>query len=337
MGRSVRILSLILLGVFALGATAQQFHLPTPNRQLEAGDEARFYAPTSPERDWVSGSYGCVRTDGGQFHEGIDILRVNVDRRGEPTDKVTAAAAGEVTHLSRSSGASLYGKYVVLQHQIEGVMIYTLYAHLNTISESLRVGSKVRSETVLGILGRTANTRTRIGRERAHVHFEVALLANRQFSRWHKKAYEGKNEHGIWHGWNLIGLDPTEVFKRQEIEGNGFRLLNLIRYQREMCRVLVPKTDFSFARDYRPLMRRNATAERAGIDGYELVINFAGIPCQLIPRSKQEVKFEAGYKLLRVIESEALSKRCRKLITKERGKWRLTKTGTRFLDILTFR
>ncbi|MFT4689360.1 MAG: murein DD-endopeptidase MepM/ murein hydrolase activator NlpD [Limisphaerales bacterium] len=333
----IRVLILSLLVVLAPSVPAQQFHLPTPNRQFGVGDEARFYAPTSPDRDWVSGSYGCVRTKGGQFHEGIDILRVNTDRHGEPIDKITAAAEGQVAYLSRSSGASLYGKYVVLQHKVEGVLIYTLYAHLSSIKDSLRIGSQVRAGTMLGILGRTANTRTRIGRERAHVHFEVALLANRQFSGWHKKAYEGKNEHGIWHGWNLLGLDPTEVFRRPATAGNGFSMLNYIRYQREMCRVLVPKTDFSFARDYRPLMRRNATAERAGIDGYELVLNFAGIPCQLIPRSKQEVKFESGYTLLRVIESEALSNRCRKLITKERGKWRLTKTGTRFLDILTFR
>lgn len=326
----------VWLAVCASTPGAETFHLPTPNRAFAPGQEVRFYAPT-PGRDWVSGSYGCVRTGGSQFHEGIDILRVNTDRRGEPTDTVTASADGIVNYVNQASGDSLYGKYVVLQHRVEGIDIYSLYAHLSRVSSGLRVGVSVRAGQQLGVMGRTSNTRSRIGRYRAHLHFEIGLLANRHFARWFDKVYKGRNEHGMWHGWNILGLNPTEILRLQQERGASFSLLNHVRYQPELCRVLVPKTDFTFARDYRPLMRRNATAERAGIDGYEIVFNFAGIPCQLIPRSKTEMSFADGYRLLRVNEAVALKDRCRKLITKDGSKWRLTQTGIRFLDILTYR
>ncbi|MBG85983.1 MAG: hypothetical protein CMO80_03660 [Verrucomicrobiales bacterium] len=316
--------------------SAQQFYLPTENTSLFlAGNETRFYAPT-PGKDWVSGSYGCVRTGGAQFHEGIDILRVNTDRRGEPTDEVIAAADGIVSYANHASGASLYGKYVILKHRIEGIPVFTLYAHLSLIESGIRSGAQVRAGAKLGVMGRTANTRSRIGRDRAHLHFEIAFRANERFSGWYQEQYQGKNDHGNWHGWNFLGLDPTDILRRQVNEAQ-FSLLNFIRHQKEMFRVLVPKTGFSYEREYRPLMRRNATAERAGIDGYELVINFAGIPCQLIPRSKTEIPFEKSYSIIRVVEEEALSKRCRKLITKERGKWRLTRKGVEFLDLITYR
>ena len=329
---------IVVLLTAALQSFAQSFYLPTPNREIfKSGNETRFYAPT-PGRDWISGSYGCVRSEGYQFHEGIDILRVDTDRRGEPVDQIRATAGGTVAYVSGSSGNSNYGKYVVLRHYVEGISVYSLYAHLSTVSSAMKPNAVVRPGQSVGTMGRTSNTRSAIGKYRAHLHFEIALVVNDRFSDWYKKEYRGGvNVHGVWNGRNLIGLDPTAILRRQQTDGQRFSLLNLIRGDREMFRVLVPKKDFFFSRYYRPLMRRNAVAEKEGVDGYEIVINYAGIPCQLIPRSKNEVEFGKSYTLLKVDDTLARQRRCRKLLQFKGGKWSLSTSGKRFLDMLTYR
>ena len=316
---------------------AQSFYLPTPNREIfKGGNEARFYAPT-PGRDWISGTYGCVRSEGWQFHEGIDILRVNTDRRGEPADAIRVAADGVVSYVNNSSGKSNYGKYVVVRHRVEGISVYSLYAHLHTITKGLKRGTVMRGGQTIGLMGRTSNTRSPIARYRAHLHFEIALVLNDRFDRWYKSAYKGGvNDHGIWNGRNLLGLDPTAILRKQQIEGQRFSLLDHIRYGKEMFRVLVPKKDFFYARFYRPLVRRNPIAEREGIDGYEIVFDFAGVPCQLVPRSKTEVQFSSGPTLFSVDSVYARQRKCRKLIQQAGGKWQLTRSGRQMIDILTY-
>lgn len=327
----------LLIGLPTLPA-AQLFHLPTPNESiLQSNGETRFYAPT-PGRDWISGTYGCVRSEGHQFHEGIDILRLHTDRRGEPTDEVRAVAAGEVVYVNPTTWKSNYGRYVVLRHAIEGIPVYSLYAHLASIADGLRRGLKVAARQQLGVMGRSTNTRSPIGRYRAHLHLEIALLANDRFDRWYRHAYKGsRNDHGLWNGRNLLGLDPTEILRRQQIDGARFSLLNLIRYQKEMCRVLVPKTDFSYARHYRPLMRRNPVAEKAGIDGIEMVLSFAGVPVQMVPRSRSELEVGNDYRILSVDEEYAKARSCRGLLTRVGSTWKLTKSGRTLLDQITYR
>jgi peptidoglycan LD-endopeptidase LytH len=326
---------------FWLGAVAstdaQSFYLPTPNREIfKSGNDARFYAPT-PGRDWISGTYGCVRSEGWQFHEGIDILRVNTDRRGEPSDVVRAAAAGSVAYVNSSTGKSNYGKYVVVRHRVEGVSVYSLYAHLNSFSAGIARGAVLRAGQSIGVMGRTANTKSSIARSRAHLHFEIAVVLNDRFDRWYHSAYKGGvNDHGIWNGRNLLGLDPTAILRKQQTQGQRFSLLDHIRYGKEMFRVLVPKKDFFYARFYRPLIRRNPVAEKAGIDGYEIIFDFAGVPSQMIPRSKKEVKFSSGPQLLSVDSAYAKQRKCRKLVQQSGSKWQLTRSGRQLIEILTY-
>lgn len=332
-------LRIVFLWIWLMASTfvsAQSFFLPTPNREIfKTGGETRFYAPT-PGRDWVSGSYGCVRSEGLKFHEGIDILRVNTDRRGEPTDTVKAAALGTVAYVNGVSGKSNYGKYVILRHRVEGISVYTLYAHLGRIADGVKRGAMLRAGQTVGVMGRTSSA-TRIAPYRAHLHFEIALVLNDRFDRWYKSAYKGGvNDHGIWNGRNLLGLDPTAILQEQQTRGQRFSLLNFIRYRQEMFRVLVPKNSFFYARFYRPLMRRNPIAEKNGIDGYEIIFDFAGVPCQLIPRSKTEVKFSSGPTLLSVDSAVAREKRCRKLLYYQNGKWGLTRSGRQMIEILTY-
>jgi murein DD-endopeptidase MepM/ murein hydrolase activator NlpD len=317
---------------------AQTLHLPTPSKSLlQPGGETRFYAPT-PGRDWVSGTYGCVRSDGHQFHEGIDILRLNTDRRGEPTDLVTAIDKGIVEYVNTVAGRSNYGRYVVLRHHVEGVAVYSLYAHLSSLAEGLRAGSPVAPRQILGVMGRSTNTRTPIDRGRAHLHLEIALKGNEHFDHWFQATYKGSvNEHGNWNGRNLLGIDPTEIFRRQQIDGARFSLLNLIRNQKEMFRVLIPRADFSYTSSYRPLMRRNPVAEKEGIVAVELLFNFAGLPFQMIPRARSEIEIGRDYRILSVDEEYARARSCRGLIRQSGGAWQLTRSGRSLLDLITYR
>ena len=144
-----------LFSVFNFNLSAQTpFQFPTANHALyEVGGEAKFLAPTSPDRSWTSGSFGCVRSDGWQMHEGLDIIHQHTDRAGEPTDPVMATADGTVMYVNTKAGLSNYGKYIVIRHVIEGIEIYSLYAHLS--ATSVTTGKTVHGGEVIATMGRT--------------------------------------------------------------------------------------------------------------------------------------------------------------------------------------
>ncbi|MCW5558889.1 MAG: M23 family metallopeptidase [Verrucomicrobiae bacterium] len=132
---------LVLAGLYC--ARAQVFRFPTANHSLlQSGGEPEFFQGTSG-KPWTSGQFGCVRTGGQQFHEGVDIRALNRDRSGEPTDPVLASAAGTVAYINARPALSNYGNYIVLRHQVEGLEVYTLYAHLRAVRDGLRVGDRV--------------------------------------------------------------------------------------------------------------------------------------------------------------------------------------------------
>src|SRR5258706_10164842 len=116
------------------------FVLPTANHALfEPGGEERFFVGTVG-KPWTSGTFGCVRSEGWQLHEGLDIRCLNRDRHGEPTDPVLATADGTVSYINQRPSLSNYGNYLVLRHQIDGLEIYSLYAHLKEIRPGLKHG-----------------------------------------------------------------------------------------------------------------------------------------------------------------------------------------------------
>ena len=100
----------------------------------------KFFAPTAPDKPWTTGTFGCVRSDGWQMHEGLDIRSLQHDKRGEPTDPVMATADGTVVYFNTRPSLSNYGNYLVIRHVIEGLEIYSLYAHLSAIRPGLEIG-----------------------------------------------------------------------------------------------------------------------------------------------------------------------------------------------------
>lgn len=184
--------------------------LPTDRTNLlTAATNESFQTTATGNPD--SGLFGTVRTDSngrGQFHEGIDIRCLRRDRAGNPLDAVYAAADGTVAYANRGAGLSNYGKYILIAHRDPIGTVYTLYAHLAQIDDAIRPGVPVRTGTILGIMGHTSTSG--IPLERAHLHFEVDLMFNRQFDAWFR-GKKLKPDHGLYHGWNFLGIDPLVV------------------------------------------------------------------------------------------------------------------------------
>ena len=332
-------LALLALLAGAANLSAQSpFQFPTANHGLyEAGGEAKFFAPTSPDRPWTTGSFGCVRTDGWQMHEGLDIIHLQTDRHGEPTDPVMATADGTVMYVNLRPGLSNYGKYIVIRHVIEGLEIYSLYAHLSAVAAGVAAGKTVHGGEVIATMGRTSNTSERIGKERAHVHFELDLLDNDNFAAWFKKNLPGeRNDHGVWNGQNLDGLDPRLILLAERDPAKKFSLLSFVQSQTELCRVLVRATSFPYLKRYPALILKNPKADQEGVAGYEIALNYNGVAFALMPRAASEIKSAAKIQLLSVNAAEYRANPCRKLVVLRGSHWQLTDKGRRDVEQLIY-
>ncbi len=314
----------------------EPFRFPTANHFLLApGKELEFFAPTASDKPWVSGSFGCVRNNGARLHEGLDIRHLQTDKRGEPTDPVMATANGTVVYFNIRPSLSNYGNYIVIRHVIEGIEIYSLYAHLSAVRPGLKIGDTVKAGDVISTMGRTSNAET-ILKERAHVHFELNILVNDHFAAWFKKNSRERNDHGEWNGQNLNGLDPREILQAEHTEGAKFSLLNYLRSQTELCRVLVRTTNFPCLKRYPMLVLPNPPAVKEGVAGYEITLNYNGVAFALMPRAASEIKGRAKFQLLSVNEAEQRANPCGHLVVKRGTRWELTDKGLRELELLTY-
>jgi murein DD-endopeptidase MepM/ murein hydrolase activator NlpD len=318
-------------------ALAQPFQLPTANHALfEKDGEDKFFVGTVG-KPWTSGCFGCVRTDGWQMHEGLDIRCLQRDKHGEPADPVMATADGTVVYINSKPSLSNYGNYIVVRHRIDGLEVYSLYAHLREARAGLKPGQAVKAGETIAVMGRTTNTHEGISMDRAHVHFALNLFVNDRFPSWFKaNAPTERNDHGEWNGHNLRGLDPRLILLGQQSEGAKFSLLNFIRNQTELCRVLVRKTDFPWVKRYAALVRSNPTAQKEGIAGYEIALNYNAVPFELIPRAASEIKGKSKYQLLSVNEAEYHKNPCRRLVVQRGSHWELANHGIEALDMLTY-
>lgn len=327
----------VLLLLSSSASAGELFRLPTANQKLfEPGGEEKFFVGTVG-KPWTSGMFGCVRTEGWQIHEGLDIRCLQRDKRGEPIDPVMATADGVVVYVNRKPGLSNYGNYIILRHDIEGIEIFSIYAHLREIVPGVQTGKGVKAGEQIAIMGRTSNTREGIGRDRAHVHFELSLLINDRFAEWYRKYHPGeRNDHGDWNGQNLLAIDPRAVLLEQKHLGNNFSLAAHLRQQTELFRVVVRDTNFAWLRRYTPLVIPNPQAVAAGIAGYEIAFNFNGVAFELIPRMAAEIRSKGRVQLLRVNEAEHSRNHCRKLVVRRGPKWELTNAGQNLINLLTY-
>jgi len=220
---------------------------------------------------------------------------------------------------------------------MDGLEIYSAYAHLREIRSDLRAGQAVKAGETIAIMGHTANTHEGISKERTHVHFELNLFTNDHFPAWYKKKFPGqRNDHGTWNGQNLVGLDPRQVLLAEHSLGTKFSLLQVIRNQTELCRVVVRATNFPWLKRYAALVRSKPKAGKEGVAGYEVALNFNALAFELIPRAASEIQGKAKFQLLTVNEAEQQRNPCRRLVTKRGARWELTSRGVNALELLTY-
>lgn len=100
----------------------------------------------------------------GSFHHGVDFTP------GQGAD-IQSIADGTVRIATEAGG--LYGVYVVVDHEIDGHKVSSLYAHMLHGSLKVSVGDEV---TVGTILGNTGNTGLSYG---PHTHFELSVDGTR--------------------------------------------------------------------------------------------------------------------------------------------------------------
>jgi len=332
---SVFAAAILALSCLAVGAEA--FKLPTANEAIfERGAEEKFFVGTVG-KPWTSGAYGCVRTEGWQMHEGLDIRCLRRDRRGEPTDPVMATADGSVAYINRRTGLSNYGNYLILKHSVDGVEVYSLYAHLSEVRADLKPGATVKQGEQIAVMGRTSNTAQAISKDRAHVHFELNFFLNDRFAEWYRQHRVGqRNDHGDWNGQNLIAIDPQQVLLTERSQGKAFNFAAFAKQQTELFRVMVRDTDFPWLKRYPAFIKTNALPAGEQAAGYEIALNFAGLPYELIPRAASQIKGKAAVQLISVNEAEYSRNPCRRLVRKQGARWELTNAGQDLISLLTF-
>src|ERR1051325_9556551 len=270
-----------LLTNAALPEATLDIGLPTANESLFTPEGGEKFFQATVSGTWESGRYGCVRTGkfGPKFHEGIDIQCLQRDRKGEPVHPVRSVADGTVVFINIHPGQSNYGLYLILRHEWNRVEVFTLYAHLREIVSGLAIHQHVSKGQVVAVLGRSTNTREGISRDRAHVHFEINFMMNPHFYRWYPTKDPKAPDFGNYNGQNFIGIDPAAFFLALRADPK-LNFADYLRRQPEAFRVIVPARPFPWLAMH-PEMVRPASGE---VMAYEVVMNFAGLPLELIPR-----------------------------------------------------
>lgn len=277
----------LALGARGRAADRVEIAWPTPNPAWAAGKPVGDILQHAGSGDPESGAFGGVRTGGTQFHEGLDIKCLARDRRGEPLDNVMAAMAGVVRHVSASAGDSSYGRYIVLEHPDQTPAVYTLYAHLARIAPGIREGVRVTLGQVIGIMGHSSGGYV-IPVDRAHLHFEIGVMATREFQRWYdRKKFGSRNEHGVWNGMNLMGIDPLDFLNQWRARRvNTFQDYFSHMETAVRLRIATRRTP-DFVTRYPALLTRPMPLGFAS--GWEIRFNWTGVPFAWTPLTAAEV------------------------------------------------
>lgn len=307
---------------------------PTPNTAYLEGKPREEYLQPTVSGELDSALFGCVRSSGGQFHEGVDLKPVARDRRGEATDDVFATMTGVVRHVNSRAGESSYGRYVVLEHPDHTPGVYTLYAHLAAIAPGVKPGVAVTRGQVLGTMGRSAGGYT-IPKERAHLHYEIGLMATRQFQAWYDwKKFGSPNEQGLWNGMNLMGIHPLEFFDQFRAR----RVNNFQDYFERMPTAVKLRVATSrvpdFVQRYPSLLTEEVPV--GGVGGWEIKVNATGLPFAWTPLKATDVLgWRAGEVRLFEVDAEALKRqRCRSLAVMRKGRYEAGKDLDTMLELV---
>lgn len=312
--------------------------LPTDNDALFRGKPEQFYMYTDRDfegvksRPWQGGAYGFTRNQqrvGGKivltkFHEGIDVAPLRRDASGEPLDEVRAIESGRVVHTSNDAKDSNYGKLAVVEHDIAGTPVYSIYAHLAAVD--VRPGQTLAQGDRIGRLGYTG---AGINQRRAHLHLEIALLWHDQFETWHDANFPDPNKHGLYNGINLMGLDVAQFYLQQR-KNPSLTLPQFVRRQEPFFRVRIPESPhFQLPRRYPWLVEGDASGVRSWLVSFTAPGFPVSIEASAEPADSPRVEWVAPAKF-------PYSKMTRRLIDGSRSRPLLGESGKKLVDLITW-
>lgn len=288
----LQLLLFLMLPCLCVAAEDIVFHLPTDNRTLytTGGDDYFMYVDRIFEgettRPWQGGTWGMVRNpfrDGNRelrfsrLHEGIDVKPLRRDENGEPLDAVRPVAPGIVAYVNTDPRKSNYGRYIVIAHSIKEGTIYSLYAHLASVT--CEQGQRVSPRNEIGILGYSGDG---LNKRRAHLHLEICLMIN---SSYDLIVPPPTNEHGLFNGLNLIGMNAADILLACK-NGRPFSLSRYFGQLTEHYRVRVPRIGTMDLLRRHPFLYKGPWGQTP--PALEIAFTQEGIPIAIYP-SRQAV------------------------------------------------
>ncbi|HVQ25119.1 MAG TPA: M23 family metallopeptidase, partial [Planctomycetota bacterium] len=164
--------SLMLGGLLPLNARTREHWAPSGAFRMPVGDPYQVYE----DRPRTPGPFFIVRGVAWEgeraSHQGADL------GSGSAGALVRAASSGVVVSAQDHGEHGGYGTHVVLAHRLpEGVLAYTVYAHLREYSPRVKAGQCVQAGQVLGRVGETGHATG------PHLHFEVRVARDPE-ERW---------------------------------------------------------------------------------------------------------------------------------------------------------
>lgn len=137
---------------------------------------------------YLTGAYG-QRTNG--FHYGVDLSVRNNQPNIQSTEEylqntyILAPLTGKVvcdTPQVKNGELFGYGNRVILEHDLFGQKVYTLYAHLKEVL--VKNGDIIQQGSKIGVMGNTGSavSGNSQGEMKPHLHYEIFLLKNKDLS-----------------------------------------------------------------------------------------------------------------------------------------------------------
>lgn len=309
---------------------AASLHSPTAYPCPKNRAELKNYVQPASSGTTESGMFGMTRNGGTRFHEGLDIRSFSRDESGKAADEVFSVFPGIVAHVCRENNGS-YGKYVVLEHFSGGILFYTLYAHLDSVSSDISEGQKIREGAVLGVLGKSSSVYDfPPGTE--HLHFEVGVrLGGESFIRWYGRTFPAwdKNLHAFWNGMNLAGTDPVVFF------ASFPRFDNFSEWMKSELspafEVFVRTETVPEILEFSPgFLCGNVPAKPVG---WKISFSWSGVPLKFMP-AEDANKFYSDREIINVYENYIQKSFSGKMLEDENGKIVPGKNLRKTLDII---
>jgi hypothetical protein len=273
--------------------------------------------PTESEEP-LSGNFGCVRSEGRQFHEGIDLRAFSRDKRGEATDLVRSVLPGVVVYTNSDRSKSSYGRYILIEHSDGEMYFLTLYAHLLSMQPGISRGQTVQAGQKIATMGRSASYT--IPKNRAHLHFEVCLRLTDNFQSWYNwKEFDDKNEHGNYNGMNLIGINPGTFFEETQWNHTE-RLREVLEAENTAFTIVVSTRQVpDFVRRYPALV--DGGIPNQNLAGWRIDFTYYGTPKKWSPLISRTGFVREGKMALQAYDNSLLSSdSCRGMLKFRNGK-----------------